>query len=324
MFIVLAVSVAMNWKRAEPALRQADWRMLMVGVLFTFLSYVSAGGTYAVVSRAFGMKVPGIRLLIVGFVNMSFNNLLNLGGAAGYSVSAVLLRHENIEQRVILAASLFHFYLYFLVGSSLVPVSMAYLALSHRMSGHAQFGLIVLAAATFVFAMLVNLVVFHRGARETLLRIVERVALKVLHQNIALPLERFVATLYQGMDALRVRRGRIVAVAGLALGDWVFCLVALWFCFHAIGGAPHPAILVSGFFVAIAAGGASMIPGGLGVQDGSMAGIYTLLGSRLQNAALGSILFRVMYYFLPLAVGLVIYTAALVERRSRADSFPLP
>lgn len=311
MFIVLAASVTMNWNKAQSALRRADWRMLWLAALSSLLSVLSAGGAFAVVSRAFGLTVSRIRLLMVGFVNMGVNHILNLGGTAGYSVSALLLKQKNVEQRVVLAAYLFHYYLYFLVGSSMVPISVAYLALSRRIPGQANFGLFFLAAATLVFAMLVNLVVFRHATRQGLVRILDRAVTVVLHRNIGHVLERFDATLYQGIEALRVRPGRILALAGLVLGDWVFCLAALWSSFRSIGGAPSAGILFSGFFVGTAAGAVSMVPGGLGVQEGSMAGIYVLLGSPLQIAALGSILFRVVYYFVPLIAGLVVYWLAL-------------
>ena len=54
-----------------------------------------------------------------------------------------------------------------------------------------------------------------------------------------------------------------------------------------------------------------MIPGGLGVQEGSMAGIYALLGVPLNQAVLAAILFRVVYYFAPYLVSLAFYRRML-------------
>ena len=46
-------------------------------------------------------------------------------------------------------------------------------------------------------------------------------------------------------------------------------------------------------------GGISMIPGGLGTQDASMAGIFSAFGMSLANTALVVILFRVVSDFIP-------------------------
>lgn len=52
------------------------------------------------------------------------------------------------------------------------------------------------------------------------------------------------------------------------------------------------------------AGALSVIPGGLAVEEGSMSGIYALLGVPLAQAVLAAILFRVIYYFTPLFISL--------------------
>lgn len=66
-------------------------------------------------------------------------------------------------------------------------------------------------------------------------------------------------------------------------------------------------MLLTGFTLGITAGAVSMVPGGLGIQDGSMAGLYALLGVPLQKAVLASILFRLVYYLVPYLVSLIFY-----------------
>jgi uncharacterized membrane protein YbhN (UPF0104 family) len=50
-----------------------------------------------------------------------------------------------------------------------------------------------------------------------------------------------------------------------------------------------------------------MIPGGLGVQEGSMAAVYALLGVPFGQALLAAILFRAIYYFIPFLFSLGFY-----------------
>jgi uncharacterized protein (TIRG00374 family) len=89
--------------------------------------------------------------------------------------------------------------------------------------------------------------------------------------------------------------------------DWVFAIITLWFCFQAFGGGPNIGVVLSGFSIGISVGNLSFIPGGLGVQEASMAGVFALLGSSFGQAVLASILFRVIYDFIPFFLSLLLY-----------------
>jgi uncharacterized protein (TIRG00374 family) len=65
-----------------------------------------------------------------------------------------------------------------------------------------------------------------------------------------------------------------------------------------------------------------MIPGGLGIQDGSMAGIYAMLGTPLEITVLASILFRVVYYLLPFVIGLTMYWYWLRRGKKAQETGP--
>jgi uncharacterized membrane protein YbhN (UPF0104 family) len=65
--------------------------------------------------------------------------------------------------------------------------------------------------------------------------------------------------------------------------------------------------LLSGFGIGVSAGNISMIPGGLGIQEASMAGVYSILGTPFAQAVLASILFRVVYDFVPFLLSLALY-----------------
>ena len=81
-----------------------------------------------------------------------------------------------------------------------------------------------------------------------------------------------------------------------------------------------PAVVVTGFAVGVAAGVMSMVPGGLGVQEGSMAGAYHLLGVPLEQGVLVSFLFRLVYYMVPFGVSLLFYRSVLRGPISTTDT----
>jgi uncharacterized protein (TIRG00374 family) len=67
-----------------------------------------------------------------------------------------------------------------------------------------------------------------------------------------------------------------------------------------------------------------MLPGGMGVQDGSMAGVYALLGVPFGPALLAAVLFRVIYYLIPFAFGLAVYGRLLRTAAHSAGPGPGP
>ena len=77
----------------------------------------------------------------------------------------------------------------------------------------------------------------------------------------------------------------------------------------AIGG-----VLVTIAGIGTAAAVASMVPGGLGVQEGTMTGVFTLLGVDVDHAVALAVMFRFLYFFVPFAMSLVFYKWLLSRR----------
>jgi uncharacterized membrane protein YbhN (UPF0104 family) len=63
------------------------------------------------------------------------------------------------------------------------------------------------------------------------------------------------------------------------------------------------------------AGFASLLPGGVGVQDGSQAAVLVLRRVPLEAAVLGTLLFRLVYYVAPFLLTLPLYVSTLGQRQ---------
>jgi len=254
---------------------------------------------------------------------MAVNNLITLGGA-GYAVGALLLTakdggHDPIpSSRLtdIAAASAFNVYLYFAVGTTCLPLSLLYVVADRRLPERAAVGIGLVVALACLFAVAVNLAVFLPHFRKALLRFLARVVPRSPGPSIPRSLSSFDDSFTRGLTLLRSHRGRLFGLLTCIIGDWLFCIAAIWFCFAALGIRLHPGVMLSGFLIAIAAGALSMLPGGMGVQDGSMAGVYALLGVPFGPALLAAVLFRIVYYLVPFAFGLIVYLRLLRTRET--------
>jgi len=114
-----------------------------------------------------------------------------------------------------------------------------------------------------------------------------------------------------GIVAIRKQPSSLVVIAALVVVDWGCSAAALWFFFRAFDLAPSLGQLVSGFVIGTMAGVSSAVPGGMGVQEASMTGIFALFGIPVERAALVAILYRVVYSILPYIVSLGFYKLVL-------------
>ena len=158
-------------------------------------------------------------------------------------------------------------------------------------------------------------VVFFVGpVRAIALRLVGWMWHLATRQSIKAGLRDFETTLRRGMGRIRSRPLGLALPLSLITLDRVCRLGVVWLCFQALGGQVDPGVVVTGFAVGVAAGVMSMVPGGLGIQEGSMAGAYHLLGVPLEQAVLVTVLFRLGYYMVPFSVSLLFYRSVMRER----------
>lgn len=316
--IIGLLVVVLDWREVVKILGQTDWKLVPVALLFTFSSYACLSISFAVVNRIFGVLMSWLDLIEVGFVSTLLNHLLSAGGAAGFSVRFLLMGAQGTSTKDILAASLFAFYISSLGMLALLPIGMVYLVARQPLSHGAAFGVGAGAVLLIALFLLATVLMFSGGFRTRLLGILRKIARSVLRRDLGPALDDFNATISKGVTDLRAHPKNLLLLAALTVCDWGSSVISLGFCFDALGDPISPGVLVTGFTLGVTAGVVSMVPGGLGVQEGSMSGIYALLGVPLQQAVLAAILFRVVYYLIPYLVSLGFYWRLLrqVGRKS--------
>jgi uncharacterized protein (TIRG00374 family) len=305
--------VVLDWRNVRQVLGQTDWKLVPIALLFTVMSYLCLSLAFALVNRVFGIRMPRRDLAEIGFISTILNHLLSSGGAAGFSVRFLLMGAQGTTIKDIVAASLFASYFNSLGMLALLPAGLIYLFLKHPLSKGASVGIAagaVLLAAAFVLA---SALVFVRSLRSRLLRALSRGAHVVTRRDIGPRLQEFDEIMTRGVAMMRQRPYRFVVLALLTAFDWASSMAALWFCFDALGDPIKAGVLLTGFAIGITVGVLSMVPGGFGVQEGSMAGVYALLGVPLQQAVLSAILFRVVYYLIPYLASLGFYWRLLQQ-----------
>jgi uncharacterized protein (TIRG00374 family) len=156
----------------------------------------------------------------------------------------------------------------------------------------------VFAASTWMF--------FSRKTRTSLIDFFDRLICRLNNKSCSRAFLKFKKTMDFG--ALAINKKSTIAVVSLAtLFDWLFTLFSLWVCFWALGINLSFGSSLSGFFVGYVIGFISLVPGGIGIQEGSMAGIYYLLGVPFSQAIIAVLLFRLIYYIIPFIPAVALY-----------------
>ena len=304
-----ALLILLDWQEVRDVLARADWQWIPSALAITAISYLCLSYSFALINQGFGIQLDLRSLLGVGFVSSAM--IASVGGLAGHSLRALLMARRGLATGDIMAPSLFHSYLESLVFFSLIPVGLAYLLLTHPLAPGVALWLGIGTGILGVAFAITAVVFFFAPARSLALLLVRSVWGRVTGRDIGPSMSDFESTLGHGLSALRDRPLVLAQPVALILADRICRVAVVWFCFQALGSEVGLGVTVTGFAVGVAAGVMSMVPGGLGVQEGSMAGTYQLLGVPLEEAVLASILFRAVYYMAPFAVSLAFYRAVL-------------
>ena len=311
--------IALNWKNVQRILGVANWELTLIALIFIVLSYFCLSYGFTIACKIFNIPMKQLELIEIGYVSAALNNLLDFMGMGGHVLRLMLMQRQGVATGQAFAASLFHSHLHNLGMFCLLPTGLFYLLIHSSVQGGSAISIGLTTAVITFFIVLATVVIFKRPLRLSVLRILTRVIRFVIRKDITAFLNSFDETMTAGVAAIKDRPQMLALIVILVVSEWVLMLVAFWFCFDAFGSPVRPGILITGFAVGISVGNLSMLPGGLGIQEASMAGIFALLGESFERAVLASILFRVVYDFIPYLVSLFFYRHILRLRFQRSD-----
>lgn len=304
-FIIAAFSI--DWSTIPALLNRINWYVFPLIILCTCLSYWAAGQSFVYGCKLFRFTTPTHIIWKIGFLSTIADNIAMLGNVGGHSVRLLLLSKYKENPSEILGVSIFAGYFYQISFICFFPLSFVLLALDHTTSPFSSVTLILLSLFFIFVSVFLTLITFFPDIRNWTLRLLS----KLIHGTVKKDINNFLSTLSismkQGVISSREHPYELTMLITYTVADWLTNALATELCLLALGSYIAPGPLLLGFVVGITLGMLSFIPGGLGVQDGSMAGIYTLLGVPLRTSVLAIILFRILYYFIPYFLSIFIY-----------------
>lgn len=291
-------------------LTRADPWLLALPLLCMIASYVTMALSYQGIATAAGHRVPLSDMLKITFVANSVNYLVSTGGLSGFAVRMYFFRRLGMPSQTAVLVSLAQTFLTNCMLLAFLLIGFAYVFSRHTLEGSALVVTTALLVVFLVAAVLASLLIFHARLRRRTLFWTGQAAYYIMHRLLPhraparTHIWRYQFNLNRGIQFLLARRGAMVGPVFYIALDWMFTILILHTAFIAVRYAVAFTEVIVGFAVGIVLSFASLIPGGLGVMEGSMAAVFASMDVPFETAVVAVLIFRVAYYLLPLLLSL--------------------
>jgi len=306
-FLIGIILVIAEIDEIKLAIQQADWRKLPGAVILTAISYLAMSLSFALVCRFFNINMKVRDLAELGFVSNTVNHVITTGGVAGFSLRFIVMGRHQVPIRDVIASSMMHFYIASVDMMVMLPVGLIYLLQNAQVARGIGLILQTLTATLILFVITGTFIIFNEKLRGSILRFAAQVTSNIARRDLKSTFRQFDKSMKRGIKIMRLKPTWVIIAIILTWIDWFGSVFTLGYCLAAFGERQPFGVVMTGFVIAIIMGLISMIPGGIGVQEGAMTFVFHLLGVPIGQAVLAPILYRAIFFFLPYLVSLIFY-----------------
>ena len=325
MVVVLIVGLATMltaWAEVRQAIAGARPGPLLMALVASGVSYAIVSLRFVTFSRVFKIHVPFFLLWQVGYVATLLGRNVVGGGTVGIMLIMAVLKRRSIPLPRGATVSLVQSYVNLLVAFAMFLAAVAYVVFGGLLGSVHSGALYVTIAVLTLFAAASAWALFGRRFRAWLIDWLVGAVKRWSGKDFEEFGIQFAGLIDEGMSALRGDIGRMAAILVMIGFEAGLTLLSLWLCFESVGQAPDLGVLLAGYGIGLAIGMVSLVPGGLGVQEGSMAGVYAFLGIPLSEAVAVATLFRAVHFFVPFLLSLLLYREMLRRGVGHAPAAP--
>ena len=316
-FGFMALALFMAFFTDIPKLLEAVHKIHIEQLLFalfcTAIAYLSFALSFNGLFEMTPYRVPFSRFFSIMFISYTINFVVSSGGWAGIAIRSFLLRHEKVPYSVTVPISFAQNMVFNLVLACVSFGGLIFLREHPEFVGGSREILVLLfmlGLVAIVAGML--LLFFHARLRKWFLRIVIQIGnwvgrtflrKKTSSQRlleIRNNLENTIQFLHRGWVQL------LVVLFWVSM-DWCFTALTLFFCFRAVGVALPLGLLMVGFTVMFLTSNINPVPAGLGISEVALVWSFSLLGVAKEPTLVAALLFRFVFFLLPMAVSTALY-----------------
>jgi hypothetical protein len=285
--------------------------------------------SYQEIALAAGLNVPYGEILRITLASTAANYVLSTGGLSGLAVrSYYFSQQRHLRWGNAVSISLAQTFITNLVLFAFLFWGLLNLLFSGDIAGRSLIEILFLFLVSLAICLGAVAIVASRRARlrlfAALISVADLVSRVFVHRRAALRsrLALFEEELHEGVDFLIAQGSKMIGPFVYICLDWFLMLATLYASFRCLGHSVPMYIVVIGFSTGVLLSIVNLVPGGLGIMEGSMAAVFAGLGVPLETAVVATIIYRVSYYVLPLLVTLLFFRGMLPG--SAVSSFSSP
>jgi uncharacterized protein (TIRG00374 family) len=313
-FIILGLLLAFsNLRKFKEHFLSMDVTLLFFSLLLTLIVYIFEGIFTKISLKVFDESLPLIPSFKYSFIINAFGYLVSLGGLAHFATQIYVLDFHNINARkatLSRALHLIYFNIFFAIF--LIAGFSSLLLNKERQELHLA---LITAVVSFVLLILGGffLAIFWKPFQDTASVIMVRFLngmIKVFTKKFKIEnswIQDLLRDLNEGFFKLARKPRYLLLIIGATAIIWVLWIGVNYLTFLTFGYTINIWYLVTGFSIGQVIGVLSMVPGGVGTMEGSMALVFVALGVPLETALGAIILFRLSFYIFPFFLSLPLY-----------------
>ena len=323
--IALAILAALiflfgDGERVIEELTHANLAWIMGAILVSIAAYVCVAMSLREAGRAVRLLLPLRTVLGISFASAIINHIAVGAGAGTVAVRLHLLSRFGVPAAhglsvTGLSSIASNFSLCLVAGLGLVII-VAEGSLSPWQSAAAAGVLIVIVAVTVL-----GLIAFVKPSwRTAFVNAVTR-ALNAVYSFFRRRKEdrfcprRFLDDMDQSLSRIERPVRALGPVAFYSIVDWALGAVALGMCFQAVGEDLPWGVVISGYAAGVLASFVAFLPGGLGILEASMTGVFNHFGVEWEVALGATLIYRFAYFLLP-----SVFCVAFFGRRAKIET----
>jgi uncharacterized protein (TIRG00374 family) len=302
-----------NLKNLTRHFFEIDLHFFLIAVGFSFLVYLIEGIFLLLSLRLFDERLPLIHALRYSLIINSIGYFVSFGGLTPFATQVHVLDHHDIGYQKATAARViqviyFNFFFILLLGLGLISI------LKYRTQSLFSLPIVVVTVGFFFLLIAVfYLAIFWKTFQETVMKsffgflnAVIRLFSKRIVLNPTWP-RQLLGEFLNGFRTIVKRPSYLFVLFILSVVDWSLWISVIYFCFRSMNYPIHFGVLVIGFSIGQIVGILSMLPGGAGAMEGSMALVYSSLSVHLATAVGAILLYRLAFYVIPFLACLPFY-----------------
>ena len=311
-FVWLVVSHFTEVKKLAETLAQGQWQWVLAAAVLQVIYYLTFTATYQSAFYALGIKRKVLELVPVTLGSLFVNVVAPTASTAGAALFVDdASRHGHSPARAV-TATLLQLVTDYSTFLMVLAAGMTVLFTYHDLQTHEIIGAIALLLLNIALISILLLGVWWPKLVEGLLHqiqvMINRTGSWLKRPNL-LDVDwapKKAAELVDASRAVAEHPARLIRLLLIMLAAYGIDIFSLYVLFRAFGQTIGPAPLIAGFAMGVLFWIVSPIPQGIGLVEGVMTLTYTSLGVPANTAAIVSLAFRGLTFWLPLVLGFVL------------------